>query len=794
MSRIAKKLLYAIMAAALLIAFIPSMSYSSFAYDADGRVPAFPGAVGGGKYATGGRGGTVVHVTNLNDSGPGSFREAVSKPNRIVIFDVSGTIELKGNILVSDNITIAGQTAPGGSGITLKNYKLGMSGNNIICRYISSRPGPFMATSSGNDAWGGAKGSDSIIDHCSMSWASDEQWGLYSYNERYTVQYSVIGPADSWGGHSKGIHGFGLMMGNGYFTFDHNLIVHNVSRNFRGKIPGTKTADFTNNVIYNWAYETAYGTIGHLNYVNNTLKMGNGTVGGYRYVNVDSTTKPENFKIYLSGNRMLNKDGSVYNQITSNNWAGVTYKSGIGKNEANTRVNSPFETILNGLNVSTALTAESASESYENVLKYAGNGISPELRTAVDRQAAAETRTGTGNLSGTASYSDADSADREKLSKYNIECSTVYEYPEPVLKRTVVDTDNDGMPDAWELARGLNPYDPTDTNGDYCGMGYTNIEYYINDLTVNSFPEGTVALSPTLGELNGATLQDGCTYMIRNIDSGLYLSVDGAAANGSNVIQKKASAAVPANTWRLVSAGNGCYYIVSCLGNGASYALDVTAKSPNNGTNMEVYSFSGNNAQQFMITPDRNDGYVIRTKVSNGASCIEIAGASHIDGANVQEWEAVGELSQIWTFEKIKAEGSLIDTGKSYLMKNCGSGKYIDNTLNDCSQPSRWRFEYAGGGYYRMYIDGSEPRMYISVYFTDGGSSGSVYLDTDSKTNLQLFKPVINTDGSYSLLIKSVRDNMCLTAASEYSDAGVSIYTFSIGTGIYQKWMFEVAD
>lgn len=485
------------------------MTVPAFAGFSEGRidtakaaasVPAFPGAVGGGKYATGGRGGEVVHVTNLNDSGEGSFRDAVSKPNRIVVFDVSGTIELEGNILVSSNVTIAGQTAPGGSGITLKNYKLGMAGDNIICRYISSRPGPYKSTSSGNDAWGGAKGSNSIIDHCSMSWTTDEQWGLYSNNEYYTVQYSIIGPSDSWGGHSKGIHGFGMMMGNGYLTFDHNLIVHNVSRNFRGKIPGTKTADFTNNVIYNWAYETAYGTIGHLNYVGNTLKMGNGTTGGLRYVNVDSSTNPQNFSIYLTGNRMLNKDGSVYGSITYNNWAGVTYKSGLGKNEANTRSNSAFSTMINGENVSTAMTAESAEASYNNVIKYAGNGISPDLRTAVDKQVTYETMTGTGNLSGTAPYSEADSTQQATISKYKIQCGTVYKYPGSVLSKTIKDTDNDGMPDEWELARGLDPADPGDTNGDYCGQGYTNIEYYINDLTIDSFPSGVVKLSPEMSE------------------------------------------------------------------------------------------------------------------------------------------------------------------------------------------------------------------------------------------------------------------------------------------------------
>ena len=459
--------------------------------NAASNILAFPGAVGGGKYATGGRGGEVYHVTNLNDSGTGSFRDAVSKSGRIVVFDVSGTIELKSNILCQSNITIAGQTAPGGSGITLKNYKMGMSGDNIICRYISSRPGPYASTSSGNDAWGGAKGSGSIIDHCSMGWTTDEQWGLYSNNEYYTVQYSVLGPADSWGGHAKGLHGFGIMMGKGYLTFDHNLIIHNVSRNFRGKVEGQETADFTNNIIYDWGYQTAYGTIGHLNYVNNTLKAGNSTTGGYHWMYVDSGTKPENFKVYCAGNQLINKDGSLH-AITYDNWSGVTLKTAIGITMDDLHSTSPFQTIVNGENVSTASTAESAADSYEHVISFAGNGISPDKRTAIDKQCADETRNGTGSCSGTAAYDSS----QTNLDKYNIKCGVTYTYPSAVLQKEITDADNDGMEDNWELARGLNPNDPTDTNGDYCGLGYTNIEYYINDLTVDSFPAGVVELSP----------------------------------------------------------------------------------------------------------------------------------------------------------------------------------------------------------------------------------------------------------------------------------------------------------
>ena len=457
-------------------------------------IPAFPGAVGGGKYATGGRGGEVYHVTNLNDSGEGSFRDAVSKSGRIVVFDVSGTIELKGNILCQSNITIAGQTAPGGSGITLKNYKMGMSGDNIICRYISSRPGPYAATSSGNDAWGGANGSNSIIDHCSMGWTTDEQWGLYSNNTNYTVQYSVLGPADSWGGHKKGLHGFGIMLGKGDLTFDHNLIIHNVSRNFRGKVPDKYTADFTNNIIYDWGYQTAYGTIGHLNYVNNTLKAGSSTTGGYHWMYVDSTTKPENFKVFCQGNRLINKDGS-FHSITGDNWSGVTVKDGIGITKNDLYSGTSFPININGENVSTAGTAESAEASYDHVISFAGNGIAPDKRTAIDRQCAEETRNGTGQCSGTAEYDSSEA----NLNKYNIKCGVSYSYPAPVTKKEITDNDNDGMDDNWELLRGLDPSDPSDYAGDYCGKGYMNIEYYINDLTVNSFPEGVVELSPESG-------------------------------------------------------------------------------------------------------------------------------------------------------------------------------------------------------------------------------------------------------------------------------------------------------
>ncbi|KAG4085731.1 pectin lyase-like protein [Neocallimastix lanati (nom. inval.)] len=467
---------------------------------------AFPGADGGGKFATGGRGGEVYYVTNLNDSGAGSFRDAVSRSNRIVVFKVSGTIELKSDVVVKGNITVAGQTAPGGHGVVLKNFKIGLGGTNIILRFIGSRPGE-RGSNADYDAFGGAEGSNSIVDHCSIGWANDEQWGLYSKSDDMTVQYSVIGPSNSFSYHSKGIHGFAIMLGRKNVSYHHNLIAHNVSRNFRGKVPDKNACDFTNNVIYNWGSQTTYGTIGHLNYVGNTLKMGPSTKGGRNYVSVaDSGTKPENYLIYLTGNRFLNSNNTPYNDFSNNNWKGITYKNN-SKNEGNTKSNSPFVMNNGSDNSSTIAHVESAEKAYDNVLAHAGNGISPDKRIAIDKQCAAETKNGTGSLVGARPYNQANASQKAEIDKYGIKCGVNFEYPAANTKSEIIDTDGDGMPDDWEIARGLNPNskyaeDGTlESSGDYCGRGYTNIEYYLNDLTIDAFPAGVVPRSPTLQEM-----------------------------------------------------------------------------------------------------------------------------------------------------------------------------------------------------------------------------------------------------------------------------------------------------
>ncbi|MDR1759323.1 MAG: thrombospondin type 3 repeat-containing protein [Fibrobacter sp.] len=468
---------------------------------------AFPGAKGGGKYATGGRGGEVYHVTNLNDDGAGSFRDAVSKGPRIVVFDVGGTINLKKDVVIQGNITVAGQTAPGGAGITVAGgYKIGLGGSNNIVRFISSRPGE-RGTNADYDAWGGANGSNSILDHISIGWANDEQWGLYSNNNNQTVQYSIIGPSNSFSYHSKGIHGFAVMLGRASVSWDHNLIVHNVSRNFRGKIPGTEVADFTNNVIYNWGGETAYGTLGHLNYVGNTLKKGNGTTGGNHFMSIgDSGSGEENYLFYVSGNRFLNRDHTAYNNnFNTNNWNGMTY--GRGLTEAAVRTDTPFtmkHPASGNENVSTVPTVEDAETAYNNVINYAGAAISAGKRNPVDKQVTEETKNGTGNMVGARPCSEANASQQSTISKHKIQCGTKFEYPGAFTRKEITDSDNDGMPDDWEIARGLNP-NKDDSKGDYLGQGYMNIEYYANDLTVDAFPPGVVTLSPVKNVMSSSS-------------------------------------------------------------------------------------------------------------------------------------------------------------------------------------------------------------------------------------------------------------------------------------------------
>lgn len=446
-----------------------------FCKQLQGQQLAFPGAEGFGKYATGGRGGQVVAVTNLNDSGVGSFRWALEQyPGEplTVVFAVSGIIELQSKIQIKrSNLTIAGQTAPG-DGICLKNQSLILNGasskgnhGNIIIRYIRSRPGGTLKT--GLYGFDMENCHDVIVDHCSFSWANEECAAMYD-TKNTTVQWCIVSEGLYEAGHMKGHRSYGGVWGGQYASYHHNLIAHlnNRAIRFNGARAHDTIAliDYRNNVIYNWGNANAAyggevniaGGVSQVNIVNNYYKPGPATSSDLKFVH--ASYQKENSKgtgeWFVDGNIM---EGDKL--LTKKN------KIGVDLQEAGYPKNAISKTAFP---VSVALSVETAKESYEKVLKYAG-AIFPK-RDATDERVVNETRTGT--ASGKGSFGKPGIIDNVFVVGGWAQYQSL---PAPV------DTDNDGMPDAWETKKGLNPNNASDRNK-VDASGYTMLEIYLNEL------------------------------------------------------------------------------------------------------------------------------------------------------------------------------------------------------------------------------------------------------------------------------------------------------------------------
>ncbi|HEY0116172.1 MAG TPA: pectate lyase [Allosphingosinicella sp.] len=424
---------------------------------AQGPVVAFPGAEGAGALSVGGRGGRVLRVTNLEDAGPGSLREAVEADGpRTIIFDVGGTIQLRAPLRIRNGrVTIAGQTAPGG-GITLRDQPVLIQADDVVVRYIRARLGDTTGVQT--DAFSIERGQRIIVDHVSASWSVDETLSAGEPGRDatrgvrdVTVQWSIIAESLNGSGHAKGSHGYGSLIRAGFgarLSWHHNLWAHHSARmprpgNYNGPEidPTGPLMEFRSNVFYNWGGQrSGYNAdeASHIayNFIDNAYLAG------------PNSTRPMAFQ---ESNRLARAHfagNSMNGQVPADPWslvAGVAVPAN--------RLAQPIEVA--------PVRADPAASAYIRVL--AGAGAS-RVRDAVDRRVIASVE----QRGGTIIDSQAE----------------VGGWPALELGTPWRDSDGDGMPDDWERRHRLDPANAADGNSDQDRDGFTNVEEWLAELAV----------------------------------------------------------------------------------------------------------------------------------------------------------------------------------------------------------------------------------------------------------------------------------------------------------------------
>ena len=529
---------------------LTSMAAALMSAAALAQAPAFPGAEGHGRYVTGGRGGKIIHVTNLNDKGTGSFRSAVTgNSKKIIVFDVAGVIPLASDLTIGANTTILGQTAPS-PGITLRYYTVRPEDNCII-RFIRLRRGQEKDINDGADAIWQRNKTGIIFDHCSFSWSIDEVASFYD-NNNFTMQWCTVAESLTNPGHSKGAHGYGGIWGGKLASFHHNFVGHLMNRGprFNGARYGwtgytsnkeydtykwenpvqAENVDFRNCVMYN-AQGTCYGGPGggQINIVNNYYKAGpsqsltSKTLNGIKVsvstgkergsqnritqVTVSSSRNsdkkhPEFYEMtsryFISGNTTETTKGTV---TKNQDWKGVVYDKGTytynGENYSADKKNFYGDAVahqtIDGVSCvkikmdnpapTGEVTTHSAAEAFSKVLAYGGASL---YRDEIDARYMEEAKTGTAQYKGSITQSPGII---DKVSDVNGYTESTFG---TASRPTDFDTDKDGIPDAWELANGLNPNDDSDAlTYSLDGKGYyTNLEVYANSLVEDIMKQG----------------------------------------------------------------------------------------------------------------------------------------------------------------------------------------------------------------------------------------------------------------------------------------------------------------
>ena len=514
-----KKIICAILSSLIALGSVSAaFAAESAELSAPGDLPAFPGAEGGGMYTTGARGEEapeIYHVTSLADDGsPGTFRDAVSKDNRIIVFDVAGNIELDSELTISSsNLTILGQTAPG-DGICIKNAAVSFNrSSNVIMRYMRFRMGTENADSD-SDTLSARRGENLIFDHCSMSWSVDECASFYE-NENFTLQWCIISEPLNSSIHvedgERQEHGYCGIWGGTNASFHHNLLASAKGRFPRigssattsivGPLDTDSLIDIRNNVFYNWKETGAYGGeyLTRVNIVNNYYKEGPASVdknlNQFFEMSYDDDESPDPLKrgtdLALSGN-IYDHDPEAYRNdeeralieaINADNTQGVdiadclNYEIEDYTAFSSTAAQERHEEYI----VKYPVNTQTVEEAYDDVLMYAG---ASKVRDSVDQRAVTDTENRTA----------AAGSDKDGLIDSPDE---VGGWPE-LTGTKETDTDNDGIPDTWEDENGLNKDDASDAL-DFDDSGYLNIEVY-----ANSIVETEAAADVDKSDLNAA--------------------------------------------------------------------------------------------------------------------------------------------------------------------------------------------------------------------------------------------------------------------------------------------------
>lgn len=519
-----KKAMALIVAAALMTAAVPGGTFSASASE-DGQLLAFSDAEGGGRYSKGARGSDspeVYHVTNLNDSGEGSLRDALSQSGRYVVFDIDGTITLESTLKIPSCTTIWGQTAPG-EGITVTGYDVQTENgaHDIIVRYFKVRP----TDENGNepDGLGGRYNTNVIFDHCSVSWSVDELITLYAgswesvsdsnpHGSNLTVQNTLASESLRMSSHVKGAHGYGGIMGGDIATYHHNLLAHHDSRSPRldREMDGTEVI---NNVIYDWGQtNSAYGgEPGSMHYTSFNPTRVNYTDNYYQYG--PSTRSSLRYRIFQVTNDTSKSDGHLSDFYFNGNYVAgsttVTNDNSQGvDNSANANLLSePVSMVDSDDSIDYALTPDTASEAYDIVLENVGATI--PKRDAIDARIIDDVKHLTGRVINNAT-----------------EVGGLIDFDLGTTETRVFEVD-----ESWISENGLSAYGETDiiTEGDYAG--YSLIEAYVNEWTdeqaVPTNPSITVT-SPKVASLSNSS----SLWTVGTVDEAVTYTASAAATGG----------------------------------------------------------------------------------------------------------------------------------------------------------------------------------------------------------------------------------------------------------------------